>query len=63
MTRKGWALFAAICLFWGIPYLFIKMAVHDLDPAVVVFVRIGIAATFLVPVAALRRALGPIRKH
>ena len=44
MTRKGWLLFGAISLFWGIPYLFIKIAVQALDPTVVVFARVAIAA-------------------
>jgi drug/metabolite transporter (DMT)-like permease len=51
MSRKGWLLFAAISVFWGIPYLFIKIAVRELDPTVVVFARVGIAAVVLVPVA------------
>jgi drug/metabolite transporter (DMT)-like permease len=51
MSRKGWLLFTAISVFWGIPYLFIKIAVRELDPTVVVFARVGIAAVVLVPVA------------
>ena len=30
MTRQGWLLFAASSIFWGIPYLFIKVAVREL---------------------------------
>jgi drug/metabolite transporter (DMT)-like permease len=63
MTRKGWLLFAAISVFWGIPYLFIKIAVQELDPTVVVFARVGIAAVVLLPVAMLRRALGQLREQ
>jgi drug/metabolite transporter (DMT)-like permease len=63
MTRKGWLLFAAISVCWGIPYLFIKIAVQALDPTVVVFARVGIAAIVLLPVAMQRRALQPLRKH
>ena len=44
MTRKGWLLFIAMSVVWGIPYLFIKIAVRELDPAVVVFARVAIAA-------------------
>jgi len=61
MTRKGWLLFAAISLFWGISYLFIKVAVRELDPAVVACARVGIAAAVLLPVAAYRGALRPLR--
>ena len=54
MTRKGWLLFTAMSMIWGIPYLFIKIAVRELDPSVVVFARVGIAAAVLLPVAARR---------
>ncbi|HEY0753243.1 MAG TPA: DMT family transporter [Ktedonobacteraceae bacterium] len=62
MSRKGWLLFIAISIFWGIPYFFIKIAVSELDPAVVVFARIGIAAAVLVPVALQRKALQGLRR-
>ena len=39
MSRRGWALFIAMCLIWGIPYLLIKVAVSDLSPAALVFLR------------------------
>lgn len=61
MTRRGWLLFIAISIFWGIPYLFIKIAVNQLDPVIVVFARIGIAALVLIPVAFQRKALGQFR--
>jgi len=57
MTRKGWLLFTAMSVIWGIPYLFIKIAVRELDPTVVVFARVGIAAAVLLPVAARRGLL------
>ena len=57
MTRKGWLLFIAISVFWGIPYLFIKIAVQELDPIIVVFTRTAIAAVVLLPIAASRGAL------
>src|SRR3989442_563292 len=61
MTRKGWLLFIAISVFWGIPYLFIKIAVRELDPAVVVFARVGIAAAVLLPVAIQHGVLRQLR--
>lgn len=61
MTRKGWLLFIAMSVIWGIPYFFIKIAVRELDPTVVVFARVGIAAIVLLPLAAYRKALGPLR--
>lgn len=62
MTRRGWLLFAAMCLLWGIPYLLIKVAVEDLSPAVLVFGRTALGAAVLLPVAWRRgqlRALIP----
>ena len=32
MTRRGWLLFAAMGLIWGIPYLLIKVAVGEVSP-------------------------------
>ncbi|HEY7418669.1 MAG TPA: DMT family transporter, partial [Ktedonobacteraceae bacterium] len=61
MTRKGWLLFATMSVFWGIPYFFIKIAVREFDPIVVVFARVSIAAIILVPVAIQRSALQQVR--
>ncbi len=61
MTRKGWLLFIAMSVFWGIPYLFIKIAVRELNPTVVVFARTAIAAAVLLPVAAHRKVLRQLR--
>ncbi|HSR25742.1 MAG TPA: EamA family transporter [Candidatus Eisenbacteria bacterium] len=63
MNRRGWALFAAMALVWGIPYLLIKVAVGDLSPTSLVFVRTVIGALLLVPLAAARGSLGPLRPH
>jgi drug/metabolite transporter (DMT)-like permease len=63
MTRRGWALFAAMALIWGIPYLLIKVAVDDLSPITLVFLRTGIGALLLVPIAAARGSLRPLLPH
>ena len=55
MTRRGLLLFAALGIAWGIPYLFIKVAVGELEPAMVVFARSGLAAVLLIPLALFRR--------
>ena len=60
MTRRGWLLFVAMSVIWGLPYLFIKVAVEDLDPTVVVAGRTMIAFVLLLPVALRRRALRPV---
>jgi drug/metabolite transporter (DMT)-like permease len=62
-ASRRWLLFSAMCLIWGVPYLLIRVAVRDLDPAVLVFARTGIAAALLLPFAAARRELRPVLAH
>lgn len=59
MTARGWALFGALGLIWGVPYLLIRIAVEDLDPLIVAFGRTLIGALVLLPVALGTRALAP----
>jgi drug/metabolite transporter (DMT)-like permease len=54
VTRRGLVLFGLMSLIWGIPYLFIRVAVEEISPATLVFARTGIAALILVPIALLR---------
>jgi drug/metabolite transporter (DMT)-like permease len=42
---------------WGASYLFIKIGLRDLSPAMVAFVRVGLAALVLAPVALHRGVL------
>ncbi|QAY62857.1 DMT family transporter [Xylanimonas allomyrinae] len=51
MTTRGAVLFGSLGLIWGIPYLFIRIAVADLSPAVVVLGRCVIGALVLLPFA------------
>ena len=60
MTARGWVLFAAMCVIWGIPYLLIKVAVEDVSPAMLVLARTGIASLLLLPIAAARNELRPL---
>ena len=60
MTRRGWALFAAMAVIWGIPYLLIKIAVGELTPASLVLLRTAGGAAVLLPVAAARGWLAPL---
>ena len=58
MTTRGWTLFAAVSVIWGLPYLFIKIAVDDgLTPGFVAWSRVLIAALVLLPIAIRRGAL------
>lgn len=59
MTRRGWALFLAMGVIWGIPYLMIRVAVEAIDPLVVAFGRTLIGGLLLLPVALHRKALAP----
>jgi drug/metabolite transporter (DMT)-like permease len=48
---------------WGIPYLFIKIAVGELTPATLVFLRSLIGASILLPLAVARNDLAPLRPY
>ncbi len=58
MTRRGWVLFLAMSVIWGIPYLMIRVAVEEISPGTLVFLRTGLAALLLVPIAAARGEVG-----
>jgi len=60
VTRRGLLLFAAMSVIWGIPYLFIRVAVAEVSPAFFVFARTGIAAAVLLPIALVRLDLRPV---
>jgi drug/metabolite transporter (DMT)-like permease len=50
-----------MCVIWGIPYLLIRVAVREVTPATLVFLRTGIATLLLLPLAAHRAELRPVR--
>ena len=39
VTRRGLILFLSMAIIWGIPYLFIRVAVAEISPPVLVFLR------------------------
>src|SRR5215218_1460450 len=57
MDRRSWLLLLLLSSIWGASYLFIKIGLRDLSPAMVAFSRIGLAALVLAPVAVRRGAL------
>jgi drug/metabolite transporter (DMT)-like permease len=62
MSPRGWAAFAAMSAVWGVPYLFIKVAVDDgVSPAFVSFARVVIAAAVLLALAAHAGVLSSLR--
>ena len=63
MSRRGWILLLAVGVIWGIPYLLIKIAVGEVTPAMVVFVRTGLGALLLLPFALRAGGLRVLRGH
>ena len=64
MSPRGWAAFAAMSAVWGVPYLFIKVAVDaGVSPAFVSFARVAIAAAVLLALAARAGVLSTVRGH
>jgi drug/metabolite transporter (DMT)-like permease len=62
MSSRAWALFVASSVIWGVPYLFIKIAVDaGVPPAFVAWSRIALAALLLLPLASRRGALRGLR--
>ncbi len=54
MTNRGTLLFVALALIWGIPYLLIRVAVAQLAPASLVFLRTALGALILLPLVLMR---------
>jgi drug/metabolite transporter (DMT)-like permease len=63
VSRRGWLMFAAMSVIWGIPYLLIKVAVGGVPVPVLVLCRVGIGAALLLPIAIRRRQLGQLLPH
>jgi drug/metabolite transporter (DMT)-like permease len=51
VSARAWALFAAVSVIWGMPYLFIKIAVEEISPSLVAWSRLTLAAIVLLPLA------------
>ena len=62
MSARAWGLFAAVAFLWGIPYLFIKVAVDDgLSPFFLSWARLVLGAAVLLALAARAGTLAPLR--
>jgi drug/metabolite transporter (DMT)-like permease len=59
MSKRGWILFLALGVLWGMPYLLIRIAVAHYDPMIVAGTRTLIGSLLLLPIALHRKALGP----
>jgi drug/metabolite transporter (DMT)-like permease len=52
VTRRGWVAFAAASVIWGIPYLFIRVAVrHGVTPLMLAWGRVALGAAVLIVIA------------
>ena len=63
MTRRGIILFVLLGVSWGIPYLLIKIAVGQLDPAMLVLRPDGAGRGRPLPVAAARGEIMPVLRR
>ena len=62
MSGRGWAAFAAMSLIWGVPYLFIKVAVDDgVSPVFLSFARVALGAALLLAISWRAGVLGQLR--
>jgi drug/metabolite transporter (DMT)-like permease len=60
---RGWLLFIAMSIIWGIPYLLIKVAVDGVSVPVLVFARTAVGAAVLLPLALSSGIPTIIRTH
>ena len=63
MSRRDLGLLLALSAIWGASFLFIKLGVDELEPAVVVLGRVVVGILVLLPLVAVRGGLGPLRGH
>ena len=63
MSRRGWVLFVAMSVIWGVPYLLIKVAVGEVSPVVLVFARCLVGAALLLPWTIAKSQLRPALRH
>ncbi|HET9564115.1 MAG TPA: DMT family transporter [Mycobacterium sp.] len=63
MSSRGWLLFIAMSIIWGIPYLLIKIAIEGVSVPVLVFVRTAVGAAVLLPLALSSGIPTIVRKH
>jgi len=61
MDRRSWILFLVLASLWGASYLFIKIGLREMSPAMVAFLRIALAALILAPIAIRQDALRGLR--
>jgi drug/metabolite transporter (DMT)-like permease len=63
MSVRAWIIFVSLCIVWGTPYFFVKVALTEVSPMMIAWGRIAMAAAILVPIAARRGSLRPAFAH
>jgi drug/metabolite transporter (DMT)-like permease len=63
VTWRGWTVFAALSVIWGLPYFFIKVAGQEVSPVILAFSRVLLATLILMPIAWRRGALRSLGAH
>jgi drug/metabolite transporter (DMT)-like permease len=63
MSWRAWITFAVLCIAWGVPYFFIKIALEELPPVSIAWGRITLAAVILLPIAWRRGVLPAALRH
>lgn len=61
MDRRSFTLLLLLAATWGSSYLFIAVALEDLGPAVITFLRLALGAAVVVAMAARERVLSRLR--
>ena len=61
MPTRAWLLLLTLAAIWGASYLFIEIALEDLSPALIVFIRTALAGAVLLPIVLRRGALAGLR--
>jgi drug/metabolite transporter (DMT)-like permease len=60
---RTWLVFALLGIVWGLPYLFIKLALDEISPAGIAWSRVALSAIILLPIAWQRGGLQQLRSH
>src|ERR687895_1543431 len=63
MTRSYPVLIGFLAAVWGSSYLFIKIAVDEIEPAPMMWIRVVLASTLLVPFLVAREGAAPAFGH
>ena len=63
MSRRGWVLFTAMSVIWGVPYLLIKVADEGVAVPVLVFARVAVGSAVLLPIAIRRGQIRVLASH